>query len=366
MAIRYRAEQVGSLLRPPELLQARTTFAEGKLSEGDLRGIEDRSILQALEKQKQLGMPILSDGEMRRASWLHDMAGAVDGFVSHKIMLDWKGPGGAVEASQALAAGAKLRKVRQLTGHELPFLKKNAPGGFKITLPAPSNFMLASYQRGITDRFYASHEDLLADLVEFIRDENQWLVSQGATYIQMDAPFYSHYLDPDTRKHMQDSGGDPDAEFDKAIAGDNASLKGIPRDNLTVAFHICRGNNRSRWYTEGGYDAIAEKLFGTLNVDTFLLEYDTERSGGFEPLRLVPRGKTVVLGLITTKDPRLESQDELLRRIDEAARFVPLENLAISTQCGFASVAAGNLLSMDEQWRKLELVVKTANKVWGK
>ena len=222
--------------------------------------------------------------------------------------------------------------------------------------------MLASYQPGITDKFYASQEDLLQDLVGIVNDENRWLASQGVTYIQMDAPFYSHYLDPEKRKQMPD----PDAEFDKAIGGDNASLKGVPRDNLTVAFHICRGNNRSRWYTEGGYDAIAERLFGKLDVDTFLLEYDSDRSGGFEPLRLVPRGKTVVLGLVTTKDAKLESPDDLLRRIDQAAKYMPLENLAISTQCGFASVAAGNLLTMDEQWRKLELVVNTARKVWGK
>ena len=157
MATRYRAEQVGSLLRPTELLRARSSHAEGKLSEADLRRIEDLSIRQALEKQQQLGLDIVTDGEMRRASWLHDMAGAVDGFVPQKIMLDWKGPGGATEASQALAAGAKLRKVRQLTGHELPFLKANAAGPFKITLPAPSNFMLASYQPGFTDKFYANH-----------------------------------------------------------------------------------------------------------------------------------------------------------------------------------------------------------------
>ncbi len=365
MAKQYRAEQVGSLLRPPELLKARVDNAEGKVSENELRSVEDRAILQALNKQRQIGLEIFTDGEMRRASWLHDMAEAVDGFVPRKIMLDWKGPGGAVEASQALAAGARLRKVRQMTGYELPFLKKNAPGPFKITLPAPSNFMLASYQSGITDKFYATHEDLLHDLVEIVRDENQWLVSQGVTYIQMDAPFYSHYLDPEKRKQMSATGRDPDTEFEKAIRGDNAALKGVSRENLTVAFHICRGNNRSRWYTEGGYDAIAEKLFGKLDVDTFLLEYDTDRAGGFEPLRLVPRGKTVVLGLVTTKDSKLESQDDLLRRIDQAAKYIPLENLAISTQCGFASVAEGNLLSMDDQWRKLELVVNTAKKAWG-
>jgi 5-methyltetrahydropteroyltriglutamate--homocysteine methyltransferase len=363
--MRYRAEQVGSLLRPHRLLQARAAHAEGTLTDSELRRIEDDSIRQALEKQKQTGMDVLSDGEMRRASWLHDMAGAVEGFVSQKIMLDWKGPGGATEASQALAAGAKLKKVRQLTGHELPFLKVNAAGPFKVTLPAPSNFMLASYQPGITDKFYSNHEALLSDLVEIIRDENQWLVSQDVKYIQMDAPFYSHYLDPEKRAQMQKTGKNPDFEFDAALRGDNASLKGIRRENLTVALHICRGNNRSRWYTEGGYDAIAERLFSSLDVDTFLLEYDTHRSGGFEPLRLVPRNKTVVLGLITTKDPGLESPDELCRRVDEAAKYLPLENLAISTQCGFASVAAGNLLSMDDQWRKLELVVGTARKVWG-
>jgi 5-methyltetrahydropteroyltriglutamate--homocysteine methyltransferase len=201
--------------------------------------------------------------------------------------------------------------------------------------------------------------------VEIVRDEVRWLVSEGVSYIQLDAPYYSHYLDPRQRAHMQKAGLDPDRELEHAIAGDNAALQDAPRAGVTLALHVCRGNSKSRWYTEGGYDAIAEKLFGSLEVDRFLLEYDTERSGGFEPLRLVPRGKSVVLGLVTTKEPKLESQNELRRRIDEAAKFVPLEHLALSPQCGFASVAAGNLLSMDEQWEKLELVVETARKVWG-
>jgi 5-methyltetrahydropteroyltriglutamate--homocysteine methyltransferase len=164
---------------------------------------------------------------------------------------------------------------------------------------------------------------------------------------------------------MRSAGFDPDEEFDKSIEGDNEALREILRGKATRAFHVCRGNSRSRWYAEGGYDAIAEKLFGSLDTDTFLLEYDTQRSGGFEPLLLVPRGKNVVLGLVTTKEAKLESQDELRRRIDEAAKYVPIENLALSPQCGFASVAAGNLLSMDDQWRKLELVASTARKVWG-
>jgi 5-methyltetrahydropteroyltriglutamate--homocysteine methyltransferase len=365
MKTEFRAEQVGSLLRPPELLQARAAHAEGRLPEAELRRIEDSAIQDAIQKQRDLGLDILSDGEMRRGSWLTDMADAVEGFVRQKVFLDWKGPGGGQEASTANAVGAKLRKMRKLTGHELPFLQSAAPGQFKITLPAPSNFMVASYKPGLTDQFYPSHSDLLRDLVKVVGDEVEWLVAQGVTYIQFDAPFYSHYLDPQHRAQMREQGRDPDEELEEGIAADNAALKGIPRESVTSALHVCRGNSRSRWFTEGGYGAIAEKLFGAMDVDRFLLEYDDERSGDFEPLRQVPRGKTVVLGLITTKEPRIESQDELRRRIDDAARYIPIENLAVSPQCGFASVAAGNLISMDDQWRKLELVAETARKVWG-
>ena len=365
MNTRFRAEQVGSLLRPPELLAARTALAAGQISFDQLRATEDRAILAALEKQRAIGLDVLSDGEMRRGSWLTDMADAVEGFVPAKVTLEWKGPGGGLEGSTAQAAGAKLHKVRKLTGHELPLLKQAAQGPYKITLPSPSNFVLASYKPGVTDAFYPTHADLLRDLVNIVRDEVRWLVSEGVRYIQFDAPYYSHYLDPVQRDRLRAAGFDPDEELARGIAGDSAALQEVPRGKVTVALHICRGNSRSRWYTEGGYDAIAEKVFGLLDVDAFLLEYDSERAGGFEPLRLVPRNKAVVLGLVTTKEPKLESQDELRRRIDEAARYVPLENLALSPQCGFASVASGNLISMDDQWRKLELVVETARKVWG-
>jgi len=360
-----RAEQVGSLLRPPELLAARAKFAEGRIAPDELRQQEDHAIAHALAKQREIGIDIASDGEMRRASWLTDMADAVEGFVREKVMLEWKGPGGGQEASTANAAGARLHKTRKLTSHELPFLKHNAGAPFKITLPAPSNFMLASYKPGVTDRFYQSPADLLQDIVEIVRDEVRWLVAEGVTYIQFDAPYYSHYLDPQQRDHMRRAGRDPDRELVDGIAGDNQAFADVPRDRVTRALHVCRGNSRSRWYTEGSYDMIAEKLFQMLDVDRFLLEYDTARSGGFEPLRLMPRGKTVVLGLVTTKEAALESPDALRRRIDEAARHLPLENLALSPQCGFASVAAGNLLSMDDQWRKLELVVEAARKVWS-
>jgi 5-methyltetrahydropteroyltriglutamate--homocysteine methyltransferase len=362
---RYRAEQVGSLLRPPELLQARAAYAQSKISLEQLRQKEDHAIVEVFKRQRETGIEILSDGEMRRGSWLTDMAEAVEGFVPQRIVLDWKGPGGGPEGSTALAAGAKLKKIRKLTGHEVPFAKQHAPGPLKVTVPAPSNFLVASYKAGLTNQFYPTHAEFLNDLVEIIHDEILWLVSQGVTYIQLDAPFYSHYVDPVIRQEMKQAGRDADIEFEQGIEGDASCLKGIPRNDLTIALHVCRGNSQSRWYTEGGYDVIAEKLFTGLDVDTYLLEYDTERAGGFEPLRMVPRNKAVVLGLVTTKEPRSASQDELCRRIDQASRYIPLENLALSPQCGFASVAAGNLISHDDQWRKLELIVSTARKIWG-
>jgi 5-methyltetrahydropteroyltriglutamate--homocysteine methyltransferase len=261
--------------------------------------------------------------------------------------------------------GARLRQTRRVTAHESAFLKEHSPGPFKITMPSPSIFILASYRPGITDRVYPTRADLLADLVPIVRNEIGALIAEGVPYIQLDAPQYTYYVDPQVREAMRRDGIDPDRTVDEAVAGDVACLAGLAQDGVTLAFHLCRGNSRSRWIAEGGYDPIAEKLFGSLPVDTFLLEYDSERAGGFEPLRFVPRGKTVVLGLITTKEPRLESQDQLLRRIEEASKYVPIENLALSPQCGFASIAAGNLLSPDDERRKLELVVDTARKVWG-
>jgi 5-methyltetrahydropteroyltriglutamate--homocysteine methyltransferase len=361
----YRAEQVGSLLRPPDLLETRQAFAEGRVPIDALRSAEDRAIADALHRQREIGIDILSDGEMRRGSWLTDMADAVDGFVEDRVLLEWKGPGGTVEATTARVAGATLRKTRPLTSHEVPFLVRNAEAPFKVTLPAPSNFIFTSFKAGVTDRVYASRAALLDDLVQIVRDEIRWLIEQGVAYIQFDAPFYSHYVDPQQRAKFRLAGIDPELELERAIAGDNAALLACAGRDVVSALHVCRGNSRSRWYMEGAYDLIAEKLFGMLDVDTFLLEYDDERSGGFEPLRLVPPGKNVVLGLVTTKQPSLESEDGLRRRIDEAAAYVPLENLALSPQCGFASVASGNLLTLDQQWRKLELVVTTARQVWG-
>jgi 5-methyltetrahydropteroyltriglutamate--homocysteine methyltransferase len=362
---RLRAEQVGSLLRPADLLAARAAYADGGIALTVLRDKEDASIRAAVERQRAIGLDVVADGEMRRYSWLTGMADAVDGFLSDSVMLEWHGPGGGREQTTAKIVGGKLRKREMLTAHEVPFMQSLAARPFKITVPAPSNFVPTGFKPGVTDRFYENRDALLADLVAIVRDEIAWLIAQGVTYIQLDAPFYSHYLDPEHRNAMKMSGTDPDAEFERAVAGDNATFAGLARTGVTIAVHICRGNSRSRWYTEGGYDAIAERLFSKLDVDRFLLEYDTDRSGTFEPLRLVPRGKDVVLGLITTKEPALEREDDVRRRIDEAARYMPLENLALSPQCGFASIAAGNLLSEQDQWKKLALVVNVARKTWS-
>lgn len=365
MATRYRADQVGSLLRPPELLQARTAHEAGRLSPDELREVEDRAILDALALQRQVGLDVFTDGEYRRGSWLTDMAEAVEGFVDDRVVMEWRGPGARPEGSTAKVVSAKLRQRGRITAHEVDILRQHARAPFKMTIPSPSVFMLTSYKPGMTDRYYRTRTDLLADLGPIIRNEIIALSSEGVPYIQLDAPQYTYYVDPQVRERLRRDGVDPDKALDEAVDVDNACLRGVKRDGVTLAMHICRGNSRSRWFTEGGYDPIAERLFGSLQVDTFLLEYDSERAGGFEPLRFVPKTTGVVLGLISTKEARLESQAELLRRIEEAARHVPLENLALSPQCGFASVAAGNLLSMDDQRRKLELVVDTSRKVWG-
>ena len=217
----------------------------------------------------------------------------------------------------------------------------------------------------MTDRFYPTPAELVQELVGILHREVQALLDEGVTYIQLDSLRYVIELaDTQRRRQMLQVGEDLDRALEDTIAADNATLQGARRPGVTIALHMCRGNNRSAWRSDGGYDVIAERAFGSLNVDRFLMEYDTERAGGFEPLRFMPRDKVVVLGLISSKNPHLESQDQLLRRIDEAAKYVPVENLALSPQCGFASTAPGNMLTPDDQKRKLELVVETARKVW--
>jgi methionine synthase II (cobalamin-independent) len=364
----YRADQVGSLLRPQELLEARQ---KPGISRGALTAIEDRYILDVLARQKSAGFRIFTDGELRRTGFMGDFYESVEG-LSPEYELDraWKGaPTGVAAASGVGAPGgavvAKLRQTKRLTKHEVDFLKQHAPGDIKMTLPTANQFPAIAYKKGVSERAYPTYSEFLWDIVPIMKAEIQALVDEGIRYIQIDAPRYSYYIDPKWRHFVQDEMGvDPDTALDEAIRVDNACIEGVNRQGVTLAMHLCRGNNRSQWYAEGGYDPIAEKLFNQLNVDRFLLEYESERAGTFDALRFVPRSKSIVLGLVSSKLPALESADDLIRRIDEASRYVPLENLAVSPQCGFASTMEGNLLSEQEQWRKLQLVADTARRVW--
>jgi 5-methyltetrahydropteroyltriglutamate--homocysteine methyltransferase len=365
MSATYRADHVGSFLRPAELLEARQNPS---VNREQLRALEDRHIQRVLAKQKDLGFEIFTDGELRRSNFMSDLWDAVEGFdFGDAVVRTWKA-GDAGEAPVSRVAGIvneKLRQVRPLTGHELPFLKKNSPGAIKMTLPSATQFPAIAFKRGITDKVYKDHSALLWDIVEIMKQDIAKLSAEGVSYIQLDAPRYSYFMDPKWREWIRtEMKVEPEAMLDESIRADNACFEQALRPGITLAIHLCRGNNRSHWYAEGGYDAVAEKLFGTLVVDRFLLEYDDERSGTFEPLRFVPRGKTVVLGLVSSKLTKMESGDVLVRRIEEASQCVPLENLALSPQCGFASTMEGNMLTEDEQWAKLRLVVETARRVW--
>jgi 5-methyltetrahydropteroyltriglutamate--homocysteine methyltransferase len=359
----FRADHIGSFLRPPELLEARRTATPERL-----RQIEDQHILRVLDRQKEMGFAAATDGELRRRNFMSDFTDAVQGFdLGDAVGRTWQAGSAAAPVSSVTGiVTSRLRQVRPLTGHELPFLQANSPLPIKITLPSATQFPAISFKRGITDQVYKDHSALLWDIVEIMKRELLTLSAEGVTYIQIDAPRYSYYLDPRWREWIKSElNMQPEAALDEALRADNACLEAARRDGVTLGIHLCRGNNRSHWYAQGGYDAVAEKLFNTLNVDRFLLEYDDDRSGTFEPLGYVPKNRTVVLGLISSKTGVLEDPDTLARRINQASRFVPVENLALSPQCGFASTAEGNLLSEDEQWSKLQLIVDTVRRVWG-
>jgi 5-methyltetrahydropteroyltriglutamate--homocysteine methyltransferase len=362
------------------LLEARTAHAEGRIDGEALRFVEDRAISGILELQRQVGVDVYSDGEYRRDMWITGLPAAVEGFGPGAMLniRNWRGRPlpyvpGQTGTRHAAAAGqnppaviiGKLRPTRRITGAESEYLQRNAPGPWKITIPSPT-WYLRGYIPGTSDHVYPTPADALRDLVDIVRGEVSALIDEGVPYVQIDSIRYVFDYTDEARRHEWAAlGVDPDRAVDENIAADNAVIAGLGRRGITFGLHMCRGNNRSRWFAEGGYERIAEKAFGQLAYDRFLLEYDTERAGGFAPLRYVPAGKTVVLGLISTKVPQLESPDDLRRRIDEAAKHAPHTNFALSPQCGFASVAAGNEIAWDDQRRKLELLVETARKVWG-
>ena len=378
MAAPYRADHVGSLLRPPELVQARTDFGQKKITAEQLREVEDQSVLKAIELQRETGIGIFTEGEYRRSGWSGAIRESVEGLVSdaeaptRRILGAWQGPhaemanAGTTAAIPPMVVGGKLRQTKRIAGDEAAFLKAHAPGPWKITMPGPLSAAGTLYKPGVSDKYYPTRQDFVDEIVAMLQREVKALIEDGVSYVQLDSLHYvERVADKTIRARMIDEGEDPDQYLDQLIANDNKVLDAAHAEGVTVGMHMCRGNNRSAWHAEGSYEPVAEKAFGLLNVDRFLLEYDTERAGGFEPLRFMPRNKMVVLGIISSKEPALESQETLLRRIDEATKYVPLENLAISPQCGFASTYLGNLLTWDEQRRKLELVVETARKVWG-
>jgi 5-methyltetrahydropteroyltriglutamate--homocysteine methyltransferase len=365
MTAPFRADHIGSFLRPAELLEARRSATADQLRE-----IENRHIRRVLAKQKELGFEAATDGEFRRRNFMSDFTDAVEGFdLADAVGRNWQAgqSAGASVSSVTGVVTAKLRQVRPLTGHELPFLKANSPLPIKMTLPSATQFPAISFKSGVTDRVYKDHSALLWDIVEIMKSDLRQLCNDGVKYIQIDAPRYSYYMDPKWRAWIKtELKVEPDVALDEAVRADNACfLAARNSSGVTLGIHLCRGNNRSHWYAEGGYDSIAEKLFGTLEVDRFLLEYDDERSGTFEPLRFVPKGKTVVLGLVSSKVARMEDPAVLAERIEEASKYVPIENLALSPQCGFASTAEGNLLTEEQQWAKLKLVADTAQRVWS-
>jgi 5-methyltetrahydropteroyltriglutamate--homocysteine methyltransferase len=366
----FRADHVGSLLRPPELLQARAEHAAGRLSAEELRRVEDAAVRDAVRMQEEIGLSGVTDGEFRRGSWHMDFLYQIGGVekIDRMLRIQFNNEAGPVEAALgAFRIGGKLTLDKTIFAEDFAYLKSVAPAGTvaKLTIPSPSMLHYRGGRAMIDQAAYPDMEAFWHDLAEAYRMEIAGLAALGCTYLQLDDTSLAYLNDPAQRAYVNSIGGDGEHQHLINIRLINQALADKPA-GMTVCTHMCRGNFRSSWVAEGGYDHVAEALFGELAVDGFFLEYDDARSGGFEPLRFVPKGnKRVVLGLVTSKRAALESKDELKRRIDEAAKYVPLEQLCLSPQCGFSSTVEGNALTRDEQIAKLRLVVETAHEVWG-
>ena len=368
MAPTYRTDQIGSLVRPPRLLDARDALKAGRLSREELREIEGESILEALRRQRDIGLAVLTDGEMRRDAWQTVFSEAVDGFEeAYPIQEFTRADGTAVRLQMhTKAIRGRLSQHRRLAETDAGFLKQHARGPFKITLPSPAVVARSSWRKGVTDKAYPEREQLLADTTAIVRGELQALAKDGVPYVQLDEGF-TVYVDPQRAELLAD-GRTRERAIEADIAAENACYAAARTAGAVTAMHLCRGSRASFRRGSGSYDWLAEHLFDRLDVDRFLLEYDSaERVGGFEPLRNVPKGKTIVLGLVSSTDPTLESIDELLRKIEAASRFCAIDQLAISSQCGFQGAASrdGAHMSSDQQWRKLDLIVETARRAWG-
>ena len=364
----FRADHVGSLLRPPRLHQARDDFAAGRITAADLRAIEDEEIIKAVRMQEEVGLQSATDGEFRRATWHMDFIYALGGVskAPGHIAVKFTNPSGTIEwTPAALHVGSKVRLDHTIFGEDFTFLKDHAATAVpKQTIPSPN---MVHYRGGpamLDPEVYPDIEGFWADLAAAYADEVQRLAALGCTYLQFDDTSLAYLNDPAQRAEISGRGEDAEHMHLRYIKQINDAVKDKPA-GLAITTHLCRGNYRSSWAASGGYDYVAEALFSELDVDGFFLEYDDERSGGFEPLRFVPKGKMVVLGLVTTKRPELESKDDLKRRIDEAAKYVPLDQICLSGQCGFSSTVEGNTVTYDEQVAKLRLIVETAGDIWG-
>jgi 5-methyltetrahydropteroyltriglutamate--homocysteine methyltransferase len=363
----FRADHVGSLLRPPALRQAREDRQAGRISAAELRAIEDAAIAALVKRQEAVGLQGVTDGEQRRTSWHMDFFYQIGGIAKapDKVTVPFHAATGDLEFSaNAVALTKKLSLDKTIFGADFAYLKSVASATPKLTIPSPS---VLHRRGGHVDNaaLYPDPQGFLDDLAAIYVDEIDRLAKLGCTYLQLDDTTFAGLCDPRSRaEYSRNRGGDGDRLHLTYIRLVNKALAQRPA-GMTICTHTCRGNYRSGWFASGGYDFIAEALFSELAVDGFFLEYDDERSGGFEPLRFVPKGKLVVLGLVTTKRPELESIDQLKRRIDAAAKYLPLDQLCLSPQCGFSSTHEGNVLTEDQQFAKLALVVETARQVWG-
>jgi 5-methyltetrahydropteroyltriglutamate--homocysteine methyltransferase len=354
---------VGSLLRPAYLLEARDRLVRGELTQADFKRIEDRAVDDAVALQETAGLDVITDGEMRRYAFYGHLVEALEGFDKYAgWSITFRDDQGHEAALQRPVVVEKLRWRRQMSVEEFTYLRGRTTRPVKVTLVSAQQ-AAAYYDPDKSRGAYATRDGYLADLVDFTRREIAELRRLGCEYVQIDAPQYAALLDEKIREGYRQRGNDPDKMLDACIELDNAIIAGHP--GVTFGIHICRGNHKSMFYASGGYDRIAAQVFQRARFDRFLLEYDDARSGTFEPLRHVPGDRVVVLGLISSKVARLESEDEVRTRIEEAARIVPIERLALSPQCGFASTHEGNRVSEDDQRRKLELVGGIAREVWG-
>jgi 5-methyltetrahydropteroyltriglutamate--homocysteine methyltransferase len=365
----FRADHVGSLLRPPQLLKAREQRAAGEIGAEELRSIEDEAIRDVVRMQRDVGLRSATDGEFRRTSWHMDFIYQLGGVhrTDEKIQVHFKNADGELDfESAALVIDEPVRLEKTIFGDDFAFLGETVEPGVtaKLTIPSPSMVHYRGGRAAIDPKVYPDEDQFWADLSAAYAEQVRRVAGLGCRYLQLDDTSLAYLNDPDQRRLLTERGDDAEHQHLRYIKQINAAIAGRPA-GLNVTTHMCRGNFRSSWAAEGGYDFVAEALFSELAVDGFFLEYDDERSGGFAPLRFVPPGKQVVLGLVTTKRGELESKDTLKRRIDEAAQYVPLEQLCLSPQCGFSSTVEGNVLTYDEEVAKLRLIAETAAEVWG-